>query len=119
MGGSLGAAGQANISFVCDITGGSCLASGTAVAIKRPASGSIPAQFNIFLSGPNGLLSTYKYSISGPLPPDLTFGLPQASGSGVILTLTVPSTAKLGARTIFVETPNREKSALVDGIEVK
>lgn len=119
---TLGAAGQVNITGIGFFTPGLCSGGGTAITITRPISGAPPKNVDICLFGSNALLSTYIYTISGPSPAgptDIAISGVTAFGSAVKFTLTIPSTAQAGPRTFFVETPNREKSALVGAIEVK
>jgi hypothetical protein len=110
---------QVNIGAIGFFTPGLCSGGGTPISIARPASGSQNFDICLFASGSGSLPSTFTYTISGPTPNDITLSGVQAVGNAVRFTLGVPSTAQTGPRTIFVETPNREKSALVGAIEVK
>jgi len=112
-----------NIDQIGVVSGGACGFRGTGITLTRP-----PASVQDFdicvrnnTTGPS-LLATDTYTISGPSPNDITivsvtdFG----AGLGIIqIKLQIGSTSVVGPRTLFVENKNREKAALVGGIEVK
>ncbi|HWQ03366.1 MAG TPA: hypothetical protein VNL38_02705, partial [Candidatus Nitrosotenuis sp.] len=120
-----GPAAQVNVETIGIISGNSCPLRGSPIRILRPASGSPPNVVNICLSGVLGssaLNASFAYSLSGPNPADVTITSVQNFGSGgnvVQITLSVPSSAQTGPRTIFVENAQKEKSALVGSIEIK
>jgi hypothetical protein len=116
-------ASQVNATTIGVVISGACSLRGTPISIPRPASGSLDVR--ICVSGPTTgpqLQTNFSYSISGPSPADITISNVRLFGgaSGIIeLTLTVPSSAQAGPRTIFVENLQKEKSALVGAVDIK
>jgi hypothetical protein len=114
---------QVNATTIGVVIPGVCSSRNTPISIPRPASGSLDVQ--ICISGPfvgPQLQTNFNYSISGPSPADITISNVRLFGgaSGIIeMTLTVPSTAQTGPRTIFVENLQKEKSALVGAVDIK
>jgi len=109
-----GAAAQVNINSIGIFSGVACDLRGSPIAVQRGAA------VDICLTGPNGLSTSYTYTISlPPGSPDITISNMQIAGTGVRMRLTISATAVLGPRTIFAETANREKAALVGAIEVR
>lgn len=113
-----------NIDQVGVVTGNSCSLTGTGVILTRPQASTQDFDIGVgsTIVGAPSLLPTDTFTISGPSPNDITIlsvtsiGAP---GCTIKITLRVGSTSQLGPRTIFVENKNREKAALVGGIEVK
>jgi hypothetical protein len=113
-----------NMDFIGIVSGGSCSLRGTGITLTRPAgvqNFDICVRNNSFI-GPS-LLPTDTFTISGPSPTnDITIVQVQAFGGGggvIQITLQIESTTMAGPRTLFAESKNREKAALVGGIEVK
>lgn len=106
-----------NINIIGVILNNACSAQGSPIAIQRPAAGSITVDLCL---GGTGLLASQTYTLSGT--GDITVGVPQSLALGIVqvrLPLTIPSTAQKGARTLFVENSNKEKSAATGAIEIK
>ncbi len=94
-----------------------CSAQSSPVAIQRPASGSITVDLCL---GGTGLLASQQFTLSGP--GDITVGAPTALSLGPVqvrLPLTISSATQKGARTLFVENTNKEKSAASGAVEIK
>jgi hypothetical protein len=118
-------ASQVNAVTIGLVISGACSLRNNPINIPRPASGSLGVR--ICISGPTTpsgpqLQAAFAYTISGPTPADVIISNVQNFGGavGIIeMTLTVPSTAQTGPRTIFVENAQKEKSALVGAVEIK
>jgi hypothetical protein len=96
----------------------SCMLGGSPVAIFRPASGFATADLCVFSM--SGLDPSFTYTLSGPAVADIVITNREPLGLGIIhLTLQVPATAALGARTLFVENPSKDKAAGTGAIEVR
>ncbi len=107
---------QVNVEAIGLLVNNTCTLSGKALSIERPAAGT--RDVIVCLLGP-GLSSTHRYTLSGPSPNDILVGPVTASGSLVMVTLTLSSTTRPGLRTLFVETGNRDRTAASGAIEVR
>lgn len=99
-----------NIDALGVASGGSCTGADFPIRVPRGFSG------DICLFG-DALLPGYQYSISGP--GDVSITSVSALGNAVLLTITVSGSAHTGPRTIFVQTPNRDRSAASGALEVR
>ena len=94
----------------------SCVLGGSSVPLQRPASGAATADICLFSQ--SGFDTSMAYTVSGP--GDITVILKQPAGLGIIhLTLQIPSTAAPGARTLFIQTTNLDKTAASGALEVR
>jgi hypothetical protein len=63
---------------------------------------------------------SFTYTITGPATPDITIIGEQPLGLGIVdLTLSVPSAALQGLRSLFVENPNKDKAVASGVLEVQ
>jgi hypothetical protein len=68
----------------------------------------------------SGLSASFSFSVSGPNVPDVAVINREPLGLGILhLTLSVPSTAPTGARTLFITNPNGDMAAGSGAIVVK
>ena len=90
------------------VTNNSCTLSGSPLVLLRPASAS--ATFDVCMFSESGLDTSMAYTVSGT--GDVTVISKQPAGLGIIhLTLQVSSTAQPGARTLFIQNTNLDKTA--------
>ena len=95
-----------------------CALGASPVILQRPATGT--ATIDVCAFSVSGLDPSFSYSISGPASADVTVVAKQPLGLGIVdLTLLVPATAQAGARTLFVENPNKDKAAATGALEVR
>ena len=93
----------------------SCTLGGNAIPLLRPASGTSTADICIFSQ--SGLDTSMTYTVSGS--GDVAVISKQPAGLGIIhLTLQVPATAAPGARTLFIQNTNLDKTAASGVLEV-
>ncbi len=93
----------------------SCTLGGNAIPLPRPASGTSTADICLFSQ--SGLDTSMTYTVSGPGDVAVIAKLP--AGLGIIhLTLQVPATAATGARTLFIQNTNLDKTAASGVLEV-
>jgi len=93
-----------------------CNLGGNPVALTRPASGTSAADICLFSQ--SGFDTSMAYTISGP--GDVAVISKQPAGLGIIhLTIQVPSTALPGARTLFVQNANLDKTAASGVLEIQ
>lgn len=86
----------------------SCTLAGNPVVMQRPGSGT--ATTDICLFSQSGLDTSMTYSISGP--GDVTVISKQPAGLGIIhLTLQIAASAQAGARALFIQNTNLDKTA--------
>jgi len=105
----VGALGQFNAAT------NACTLGGGAISLLRPASGSSTADVCIFSQ--SGLDTSMTYTVSGP--GDVAVVAKQPAGLGIIhLTLQVPASAAPGARTLFIQNTNLDKTAASGVLEV-
>jgi hypothetical protein len=115
---------QINIREIGIVSGNSCAPGNSTLTLSRPAPGSpdLLVDICVFGGATNPLLPSFTYTISGPLPNDVQLlnvqSFPLLSGV-VQFTLRISSTTKPGARTLFVTTPNKDRSALTGAIEIQ
>lgn len=113
-----------NMNLIGIISNNSCAPTFLGITLTRPTNGTQSFELCVFngTTGPR-LLATDKFTISGPTPNnDITIQQVQlfgGAGSMIQITLQIGSASAVGPRTLFVESKNREKAALVGGIEVK
>jgi hypothetical protein len=106
-----------NLNLLGVVTGNSCLASGGPVSITRPAAGVM--QVDLCIGGADPMQT---FTLSGPVVPDILITNVQPLPLGPIqtrLTLTMPSTAQPGLRTLFAVDQNGNKTAASGAILVK
>jgi hypothetical protein len=97
-------------------TNNSCVLSGNAIPLLRPANGTATADICIFSQ--SGFDTSMTYTVSGP--GDISVISKQPAGLGIIhLTLQVPATAATGARTLFIQNTNLDKTAASGILEVR
>ncbi len=93
----------------------SCTLGGNAIPLPRPATGTSTVDICIFAQ--SGLDSSMTYTVSGP--GDVAVIAKQPAGLGIIrLTLQIPATAAPGARTLFIQNLNLDKTAASGVLEV-
>ncbi|HET7105390.1 MAG TPA: hypothetical protein VFI38_01170 [Candidatus Acidoferrum sp.] len=94
----------------------SCNLAGNPVPLLRPASGTIAADICLFSQ--SGFDTSMAYTISGP--GDVAVISKQPAGLGIIhLTIQIPSTAIPGARTLFIQNANLDKTAASGALEIQ
>ena len=93
-----------------------CNLGGNPVPLVRPASGTTAADICLFSQ--SGFDTSMNYTVSGP--GDVAVLAKQPAGLGIIhLTLQVPSTASAGARTLFIQNANLDKTAASGSLEIQ
>jgi hypothetical protein len=99
-------------------TTNSCVLGGSPIIVVRPSSGT--ASVDICAFSPSGLDTSLLYTITGPAPNDISIIAEQPLGLGIVdLTLQISTTTLTGPRTLFVENPNKDKTAASGAFEVK
>jgi trimeric autotransporter adhesin len=94
----------------------SCSLAGNPVPLQRPAIGVAAADICLFSAG--GLDTSMAYTVSGP--GDVTVIAKQPAGLGIIhLTLQIFAVAIPGARTLFIQNTNLDKTAATGALEVQ
>ena len=92
-----------------------CTLGGSAIPLQRPASGTSTADICLFSQ--SGLDTSMTYTVSGP--GDVAVIFKQPAGLGIIhLTLQIPASAAVGARTLSVQNTNLDKTAASGVLEV-
>ncbi len=92
-----------------------CTLGGSAIPLQRPASGTASADICIFSQ--SGFDTSMIYTVSGP--GDVAVLSKQPAGLGIIhLTLQIPATAAPGARTLFIQNTNLDKTAASGVLEI-
>ena len=95
-----------------------CVLGGNPLVLLRPTSGTTDVDVCAF--SPSGLDPSLTYTTTGPAPNDISIVAKQPLGLGIVrLTLELSSTTLRGPRTLFVENPNKDKSAATGALEVK
>lgn len=96
----------------------SCALGAGSFVVSRPASGT--AIVNICAFSISGLDPSFTYVVTGPADPDITVIGKQPLGLGIVqLTLSIPSTAQTGPRSLFVMNANKDKAVATGALEVK
>ena len=94
----------------------SCSLAGNPVSLPRPATGL--AATDICLFSASGLDTSMAYTVTGP--GDVTVIAKQPAGLGIIhLTLQISAAAIPGARTLFIQNTNLDKTAATGALEVQ
>jgi len=94
----------------------SCSLAGNPVALLRPATGVAAADICLFSA--SGLDASMIYTVTGP--GDVTVIAQQPAGLGIIhLTLQISAAAIPGARTLFIQNTNLDKTAATGALEVQ
>ena len=94
----------------------SCALGGNPIPLQRPASGTATADICLFSQ--SGFDTSMTYIVSGP--GDVAVISKQPAGFGIIhLVLQIPANAAPGARTLFVQTTNLDKTAASGALEVQ
>jgi len=89
---------------------------GNPIPLVRPPSGTTATDVCLFSQA--GLDTSMAYSISGT--GDIAVIVKQPAGLGIIhLTLQVPSTAAPGARTLFIQNANLDRTAASGALEIQ
>jgi hypothetical protein len=92
-----------------------CALGGSAILLPRPATGTSTAEICIFSQSGFDTSMTYTVSGSG----DVAVIAKQPAGLGIIhLTLQIPASAAPGARTLFIQNTNLDKTAASGVLEV-
>ena len=98
------------------VANNSCFLAGNPVVLQRPASG--VATTDICAFSPGGLDTSMAYTVTGS--GDVTVIAKQPLGLGIIhLTLQISATALPGARTLFIQNTNLDKTAASGVLEVQ
>ena len=93
-----------------------CTLAGNPVVLIRPASGAMTSDICIFSQ--EGLDTSMAYTVSGPN--DVTVVAKQPAGLGIIhLTLQVQASAQTGARSLFIQNLNLDKTVASGVLEVQ
>ena len=93
----------------------SCTLGGNPIPLPRPASGTATADICLFSQ--RGFDTSMTYTVSGP--GDVSVISKQPAGLGIIhLTLQIPTSAAAGARTLFIQNTNLDKTAASGVLEV-
>ncbi|MFI5056553.1 MAG: hypothetical protein ACHQLQ_00055 [Candidatus Acidiferrales bacterium] len=93
-----------------------CTLGGNPVVLQRPASGTATADICLFSQ--SGFDTSMTYSVSGP--GDVAVISKQPAGLGIIhLALQVPAGAQRGARTLFIQNTNLDKTAASGALDVE
>jgi hypothetical protein len=101
---------------VFSVANNSCLLAGNPVILQRPTSGVATADLCAFSVG--GLDTSMAYTVAGP--GDVSVIVKQPLGLGIIhLTLQISATALPGARTLFIQNTNLDKTAASGALEVQ
>jgi hypothetical protein len=94
----------------------SCSLAGNPVPLQRPATGLAAADICLFSA--SGLDTGMAYTVTGP--GDVTVIAKQPAGLGIIhLTLQISAAAIPGARTLFIQNTNLDKTAATGALEVQ
>ena len=97
-------------------TSNACVLSGNPIPLLRPTTGTATADICLFSQ--SGFDTSMAYTISGT--GDIAVISKQPAGLGIIhLTLQVPATAAPGARTLFIQNTNLDKTAASGALEVQ
>jgi hypothetical protein len=101
---------------IFSVVNNSCSLSGNPVSLQRPASGS--STFELCVFSESGLDTSMTYTVTGPS--DITVITKQPAGLGIIhVTLQIPASASPGARTLFIQNTNLDKTAASGALVVQ
>jgi hypothetical protein len=101
---------------VFSTTTNSCSLAGNPVPLQRPATGVVAADICLFSA--SGLDTSMTYTVTGP--GDVTVISKQPAGLGIIhLALQISAAAIPGARTLFIQNTNLDKTAATGALEVQ
>jgi hypothetical protein len=101
---------------VFSVANNSCLLAGNPVILQRPTSGAATADLCAFSA--SGLDTSMAYTVTGP--GDVSVIAKQPLGLGIIhLTLQISASALPGARTLFIQNTNFDKTAASGALEVQ
>ena len=101
---------------VFNTSNNSCNLGGNPIPLVRPASGTTAADVCLFSQ--SGFDTSMNYTVSGP--GDVAVIAKQPAGLGIIhLTLQIPSTAAPGARTLFIQNANLDKTTASGALEIQ
>ncbi len=93
-----------------------CTLAGNPIPLVRPSSGTVAADICLFSEA--GFDTSMSYTVSGS--GDVTVIAQQPAGLGIIhLTLQVPSSATAGARTLFIQNANLDRTAATGALEIQ
>ena len=93
-----------------------CNLAGNPIPLARPASGTTAADICLFSQ--SGFDTSMSYTISGP--DDIAVISKQPAGLGIIhLTIQIPFTALPGARTLFIQNANLDKTTASGVLEIQ
>jgi hypothetical protein len=93
-----------------------CTLAGNPIPLVRPSSGTIAADICLFSEA--GFDTSMSYTVSGS--GDVAVIAQQPAGLGIIhLTLQVPASATAGARTLFIQNANLDRSAATGALEIQ
>lgn len=93
-----------------------CSLAGNPIALVRPSSGASAADICLFSQA--GFDTSMTYTVSGP--GDVAVISKQPAGLGIIhLTLQLPATAAPGARTLFIQNANLDRTAASGVLEIR
>lgn len=94
----------------------SCTLAGNPIVLVRPAAGAVTADICLFSEA--GLDTSMTYTITGD--GDMSVLAKQPAGLGIIhLTLQLSAAAQPGARTLFIQNPNLDKTAASGVLEIQ
>lgn len=98
------------------VSNNSCVLGGSVIPVLRPTSGTVTADICVFSQSGFDTSMTYAVSGSG----DISVISKQPAGLGIIhLTLQIPAAAATGARTLFIQNTNLDKTAASGVLEVR
>ena len=93
-----------------------CTLAGNPIPLVRPSSGTVVADICLFSEA--GFDTSMSYTVSGS--GDVTVIAQQPAGLGIIhLTLQVPASATAGARTLFIQNANLDRTAATGALEIQ
>jgi hypothetical protein len=93
-----------------------CYLAGNPIPLARPANGTTAADICVFSQA--GFDTSMSYTISGP--GDISVVSKQPAGLGIIhLTLQIPATAAPGARSLFIQNANLDRTAASGVLEIQ
>ena len=95
-----------------------CTLGAGSITLTRPATGTAITDICVF--SVSGLDPSFVYTVTGPGTPDVSIVGAQPLGLGIVdLTISVPSTAVPGARSLLVQNSNKDKAVASGPLEVK